>query len=52
MSEQLTDGGVNYTRLGELHEIWRDAQAYVQYEIAREPRRQVYAYALKLIPWT
>ena len=43
---RLTDGGANYMRLSELHEVWRAAQACVQWEIATEPLRQVYACAL------
>ncbi len=43
---RLTDGGTNYMRLSELRDVWRAAQARVQWEIATKPLRQVYACAL------
>jgi len=46
----VTDGGVNYLTLDELHEVLREAGARIEWEIATEPLRQGYACVMSAQP--
>ena len=40
---RITDGGVNYMTLDELHQVWKDAGASVTWEVWTQPLHQAYA---------
>lgn len=44
---KATDGGVNYMRLNELQQVWKDAGAEITWEVWTHPLRQTYACTMK-----
>jgi SAM-dependent methyltransferase len=44
---RLTDGGVNYMRLDEIHGVLHEAGANITWEVVTEPLRQAYACTLQ-----